>query len=371
MADQLDINRLSAFDTSGDPVSGAKAYFFATGTTTPLTVYSDEALSVAHPTPLLADSGGVFPAIYYGAATAVKVRVDNASDVTLYTIDPVRRISGDLTGAASITFAPTTAIPLDNVQAAIERVESNSSLNFNVISKTSDYTVVAADKTKLILCTADLTLTLTAAATLGDGFVFNVRASGGDVTIDPNSSETIDGAATFVVGDGNSETFVCNGSNWFSLGNSSRLVTTTETAASVAMEFSSIPSGVNMFELLPDGFSLTGTDDVLIRLGTSAGIVTSGYVSSSSVGGVSTANPTGGFVLVLRSGTLLLTGGLTFRRSVVASNRWVVGGSFLRGADAGSIAGAVTLPGDLTQIQIQGDSGSVPDAGTVTLQYII
>mgnify|MGYP003647024025 FL=1 len=213
MADQLDINRLRAFDSSGDPVSGAKAYFFATGTTTPLTVYSDAALSVAHPTPLVADSGGVFAAVYYGAATAAKVRVDDAADASLYTIDPVRRVTGDATGASSITFAPTTSIPENNVQSAIERVDANASVNFEVITKTAGYTVVAADKTKLIRCTNALTLALTEAATLGDGFTFYAKSVGGVVvTIDPAGSETIDGAATLIV-NGWARVF-CDGANW-------------------------------------------------------------------------------------------------------------------------------------------------------------
>jgi len=91
MADQLDINRLTAFDASGDPLSGAKAYFFQSGTSTPITVYSDSALSVAHPSPLVADSAGVFAAVFYGAAPAVKVRVDTSADVEVYTSDPVDR----------------------------------------------------------------------------------------------------------------------------------------------------------------------------------------------------------------------------------------------------------------------------------------
>lgn len=213
MADQLDINQLMSLDTSGNPVAGAKAYFFATGTTTPLTVYANAALSSAHATPLVANSGGVFAAVYYGAATGAKVRVDTSAGATLYTIDPVRRIAGDATGASSITFAPTTDIPASDVQAAIERVQANASVNFEVITKTAGYTVVVADKTKLIRCTNALTLALTAAATLGDGFTFYVKSIGGVVvTIDPAGSETVDGAATLVV-NGWARVF-CDGANW-------------------------------------------------------------------------------------------------------------------------------------------------------------
>ncbi len=70
---------------------------------------------------------------------------------------------------------------------------------FRVQSKSSAYTVVANDNTTLITATSAFTLTLTAAATLGNKHMFVVDAVGGDVTIDPDGTETINGLTTMVV----------------------------------------------------------------------------------------------------------------------------------------------------------------------------
>lgn len=73
---------LRAIDANGDPVSGALLYFFAAGTTTPFTTYTDDALTVAHSHPIQADSTGAFPAIY-AANASLKIDMRTAGDVSL------------------------------------------------------------------------------------------------------------------------------------------------------------------------------------------------------------------------------------------------------------------------------------------------
>lgn len=92
------------------------------------------------------------------------------------------------------------------------------------LAKSSTYTVVAADRSKLINCTSTLTLNLTAAATLGDGFEFEVlfSATSGTVTIDPNSTEQIDSGTTIVLQPGESCLVRCNGTAWQTIGRTSR-----------------------------------------------------------------------------------------------------------------------------------------------------
>ena len=48
-------------DNSDVRAPGAKAYFYAGGTTTPLTVYTDAAEAVTHPDPVVADANGRRP----------------------------------------------------------------------------------------------------------------------------------------------------------------------------------------------------------------------------------------------------------------------------------------------------------------------
>ena len=88
---------------------------------------------------------------------------------------------------------------------------------WRVQAKSSGYTVLAADQMTVLNCTAGLTLALTAAATLANGHMFVVIANGGDVVIDPDSAETVDGAATLTVYDGATATVFCTGTEFLTV----------------------------------------------------------------------------------------------------------------------------------------------------------
>lgn len=107
----------------------------------------------------------------------------------------------------------TTGVPKDALLALNALLTATS-------AKTGAYTVVAGDKGTLIDCTANTwTLSLTAAATLGSGFAFAVRNSGsGVITIDPNASELIDGAATISLAAGESCFVTCDGTGFKTIG---------------------------------------------------------------------------------------------------------------------------------------------------------
>lgn len=119
MANQIIFALPRVTDDNGDVVSGAKAYFYQTGTTSPVTVYSDIALTVAHASPVVADSTGLFAQVFYGGATNVKVVVKTSADVDIYTLDPVPMVFGSQSGADTVSFAPISGNAATNVQAAI------------------------------------------------------------------------------------------------------------------------------------------------------------------------------------------------------------------------------------------------------------
>lgn len=87
-------------------------------------------------------------------------------------------------------------------------------------SKNANYTLGTNDRAQLIISTGGtLTFSFTAAATLGSTWFTFIRNSGsGTLTLDPNSSETIDGASTLTLNQGDSCMVVCNGSNFFTVG---------------------------------------------------------------------------------------------------------------------------------------------------------
>jgi hypothetical protein len=122
MSNQLIIPR--ALDANGDSASGAKAYVYQTGTSTPVTVYQNTGLSVAHANPIVANSAGYFAQAFYGGSTALRVVITDSADATLVTYDPVPIVSLSSAAASSISFTPTTPIPATDVQSAIVSVQS-------------------------------------------------------------------------------------------------------------------------------------------------------------------------------------------------------------------------------------------------------
>lgn len=84
-------------DDNGDPLASGRLYFYEVGTTTPFTVYSDEAMSVAHSAPVVLDSAGRQPDIFYTGQA--KLVIKDSADAEVETI---ASIGADSTSAASI-----------------------------------------------------------------------------------------------------------------------------------------------------------------------------------------------------------------------------------------------------------------------------
>lgn len=100
------------------------------------------------------------------------------------------------------------------------RIRGTISENLS-LAKTAAYTVTQTDRNVPILCnatSAGFTITLLAAATATAGFICTVTktdSSANVVTIDGNSSETINGATTLLLSKQyDFATIICDGSNW-------------------------------------------------------------------------------------------------------------------------------------------------------------
>lgn len=115
-------------------------------------------------------------------------------------------------------------------------------------TKAANYTVAVSDKAKMIDCTATLELDLPAAATAGAGFYIIVKANGGDVTVDPDGTENINGASTSaVIDDGESAMVVCTGTAWHTVFEAAPVEAASTTVAGIV-------------ELATDAEAQTGTD---------------------------------------------------------------------------------------------------------------
>jgi len=101
--------------------------------------------------------------------------------------------------------------------SAVTWAQSISTLA-RVVAKSSGYTVLAADFMQMFKCSSTFTLSLTAAATLGDGFLCYVKNTGsGVITIDPNASEQIDAATTITLAANEGCIVFCDGSAFFTI----------------------------------------------------------------------------------------------------------------------------------------------------------
>jgi hypothetical protein len=105
-----------ATDSSGDPVPGAYLYIYRRGTTTPVTTYSDSALTTANAHPVVADASGAFGPAYL-AAGSFKVKMTTALGVDLpgTPIDNVECADeiisvADLTAAAAAALYPAVEV---------------------------------------------------------------------------------------------------------------------------------------------------------------------------------------------------------------------------------------------------------------------
>ncbi len=89
MARRLLTPFLRIVDANGDAVSGAKAYFYATTTTTPVNVYQAASGGSAHAAPVVADSGGLLAPIYVDDAALVRMILKTSGGSTIQDIDPI------------------------------------------------------------------------------------------------------------------------------------------------------------------------------------------------------------------------------------------------------------------------------------------
>ncbi len=198
--------------SDGTPLDNGKIYIGADGLnpeTNPAQVYADAALTITIAQPIRTVAGR--PVNDNGAATALYLSGDYS--ITVKDQDD-QLISSELSIEAVGVGDMRSANNLSDV-ASISTARTNLGIPVNVINKSAAYTAVAADRSKVIRGTATMTLDLTAAVTLGDGWFVRVIAAGGDVTVDPNGSETIDGATTLVIEDGESAFIACNGTAFF------------------------------------------------------------------------------------------------------------------------------------------------------------
>ncbi len=212
-------------DRDGQPLEDGYIYIGTAGLpaeANPQAIYWDAALTIPASQPIRTLGGYPMrsgsPASIYVDATDYSVAIKNKNSTLVFqSLNATERINFSLiAGTVPLnqggTGGTTQAAALLNLGA----------LASDTTALSGAYTVLTADRGKVFNSTGTWTLSLTAAATLGDGFAFGVVNVGvGAITIDPNGGETIDGAATLILAAGKSCFVTCNGSDFRTIGLSS------------------------------------------------------------------------------------------------------------------------------------------------------
>jgi len=192
----------------------------------------------------------------------------------------------------------------------------------------------------------------------------NADTSGGlKITSDTSGSLEIQSAGTTVATINSNGTVVIP-----TITNGTAVATTSGTA----VDFTSIPSGVKRISMMFNQVSCNGTAPRLIQIGTSSGLVTSGYISSGAHAGAGQAG------LVSTAGFLMGAGGAVADKTVgivtiqtLGSNIWAMESSTADGT-ANYIkvgGGSITLGAVLDRVRLSTTSGATFDHGSVNIAW--
>ena len=140
-----------------------------------------------------------------------------------------------------------------------------------------------------------------------------------------------------------------------------------------SITFTGIPSWAKRITVMFAGVSKSGGSPPLFQLGTSGGIVSTGYNGGSSYTGASTAGyaSTAGIPVYMPSTGDIAWGAIVFTN--LTSNTWVASGSFTPNG-GGTInwfsAGGIALGGQATQLRIIMTNGTDTfTAGSINILY--
>lgn len=109
---------------TGEPLSGGKLYFYASGTTTPLNTYSDSGLTIANSNPVVLNSDGEPATDIFLQNLAYTVTLTDANDVVMWTADNV--YTSDFSTIAM--FATYPGDPNGNVAGTAGSPTTNASV---------------------------------------------------------------------------------------------------------------------------------------------------------------------------------------------------------------------------------------------------
>jgi hypothetical protein len=258
-----------------------------------------------------------------GSSAFSTIAVSGQSDVVADTG------SDTLTLAAGAGITITTNATTDTVTITNSGTASNS---FTTIAVSGQTDVVADSATDTLTLAAGSGITLTTNATTD---TVTIAASGG-------------GGGGFT------------------------LATAQASTSGTSIDFTGIPAGVNVINVMFAGVSTNGADLWLIQLGDSGGVETTGYLSATSQmsTGTGSSSSTAGFILYNNASTIVVHGTISLTR--IDGNTWTAYGVLSHSDENRTVttAGSKTLSAELDRVRITTTGGTQTfDAGTINISY--
>jgi hypothetical protein len=148
---------------------------------------------------------------------------------------------------------------------------------------------------------------------------------------------------------------------------------TAVSASGTSVDFTGIPAWVERITVMFSGVSTSGTSNLVVRAGTSAGIDSTNYTSNrgtiNNTSVFATTTTTGFDVASFASAAILNKGNVILNN--ITGNVWVSSGCISdSGTQTASSAGTVSLAGVLDRVRITTVNGTDTfDAGTINIFY--
>ena len=157
---------------------------------------------------------------------------------------------------------------------------------------------------------------------------------------------------------------------------------TVVTASGTSIDFTGIPSWCKRLTVMFSGVSLSGTDGIILQLGDSGGLETSGYVgnifSTYDAGTINVVVHSTSFLLTSSGGgssaANLYSGQVILSLLDASTNTWVMNGSTSPTTSSSAarisiFSGSKPLSSTLTQLSIGRSGTNTFDAGSINIIY--
>lgn len=175
----------------------------------------------------MATSANDWAAYFNPLAVTMQSNADTAA-AAFAALGAVAWVSGTTYAVGDVVYSPINSLSYRRLTAGAGTTDpANDPTNWRGVSRdlaqvvtdiSGTYTVGHDDRGGILRATAATAVTLPSAG-IGNGFTFSIdaQAAGGDVTLTPDGSETIDGAGSIVVADTSYSSLISDGANWISL----------------------------------------------------------------------------------------------------------------------------------------------------------